>query len=111
MDEGWQELILQAISLGITPDEVREWVSEQQNPIVQKKGSDRKMIIKITLRNKKEIIVPTQSPTLEAFMDDFSSLVTFNNGSKYFYKYGDFIHINDTCIRYSEIDVIEEFVS
>jgi hypothetical protein len=71
------------------------------------------MKIKITLKNKKEIIVPTHSPTMEAFMEELASLIsgTFGNGTKYMSKYGDFIDIYNVFIRYSEIDVIEEVVS
>lgn len=69
------------------------------------------MEIKITLRNQKEITLPTHAPTLDAFMEDLASLTTFNNGSKYISKCGDFIDIYSTFIRISEIDVIEEVVS
>lgn len=71
------------------------------------------MKLKITLRNKKEITLPTSAVTIDGFMEELAMLTSgvFGQKTKYISKCGDFVDIYGVYIRYSEIDVIEEVVS
>ena len=71
------------------------------------------MKIKITLRNKKVIIVPINAVNKEGVMEELAGVISevFGLKTQYITKRGVFVDIYGTYIRYSEIDVIEEVVA